>query len=81
MPDEMAPERIAPLVVWLCTDAAAEVNGQDFGVGGNSIRLYSLPTPVKTIYRDGGWDLDSLDRVFPQTLGQGLANPMPAQNA
>lgn len=79
MPDEMAPERIAPLVVWLCTDAAAEVNGQDFGVGGNSIRLYSLPTPVKTIYREGGWDLDTLDRVFPETLGQGLVNPMPAQ--
>ncbi len=50
----MAPERIAPLVVWLCTDAAANVNGQDFGVGGNGIRLRCLPTAATTIYHDGG---------------------------
>ncbi|HJP40777.1 MAG TPA: SDR family oxidoreductase [Dehalococcoidia bacterium] len=79
MPDDMTPERIAPLVVWLCTDAAAEVNGQDFSVGSDFIRLNTLPTPVKSIHREGGWDLDTLDRVFPQTIGQGLVNPMPAQ--
>jgi NAD(P)-dependent dehydrogenase (short-subunit alcohol dehydrogenase family) len=76
---DRAPERIAPLVVWLCTDAAANVNGQDFGVGGTSISLYSQPTPVNTIYRQGGWTLDALDEVFPQTLGRGLVNPMPPQ--
>ncbi|MGK2965861.1 MAG: SDR family NAD(P)-dependent oxidoreductase [Tepidiformaceae bacterium] len=77
MPAEMSPDRIAPLVVWLCTDAAADVNGQDFGVAGNSIGLYSQPTQVNTIYREGGWTLDALDTVFPQTLGRGLVNPMP----
>ena len=46
MPDDMTPERIAPLVVWLCTDAAAEVNGQDFSVGSDFIRLNTLPTPA-----------------------------------
>jgi hypothetical protein len=76
---DRAPERIAPLVVWLCTDAAANVNGQDFGVGGTSISLYSQPTPVNTIYRQGGWTVDALDEVFPQTLGRGLVNPMPPQ--
>ncbi|MFQ5380634.1 MAG: SDR family NAD(P)-dependent oxidoreductase [Dehalococcoidia bacterium] len=79
MPDDMVPERIAPLVVWLCTDAAANVNGQDFGVGSDFIRLYSQPAPARAIHREGGWDLDALDRVFPQTLGQGLVNPMPPQ--
>jgi NAD(P)-dependent dehydrogenase (short-subunit alcohol dehydrogenase family) len=73
------PEMIAPLVVWLCTDAAANVNGRDFMVGGNEVSLMSLPERQRSIYRDGGWDLDSLDRVFPQTLGAGLRNPMPPQ--
>lgn len=77
--NERHPDRIAPLVVWLCTEAAANVNGQDFGVGGNTISLYSQPTPVNTITRDGGWTLDALDAIFPQTIGRGLVNPMPPQ--
>lgn len=77
--EDRSPEMIAPLVVWLCTDAAANVNGQDFGVSGSSISLYSQPTPVNTIYWPGGWTLDALDDVFPQTIGRGLNNPMPAQ--
>lgn len=77
--DDRGPDKIAPLVVWLCTDAAANVNGQDFGVGGGTISLYSQPTPVKEIYMQGGWTLDALDQVFPQTIGRGLVNPMPPQ--
>jgi NAD(P)-dependent dehydrogenase (short-subunit alcohol dehydrogenase family) len=75
----LKPELVAPIVVYLCTDAAANVNGRDFIVGGNEISLVSLPDRERTIYREGGWDLDSLDRIFPSTLGQGLRNPMPAQ--
>jgi hypothetical protein len=77
--DELKPELVAPLVAYLCTDAAANVNGRDFIVGGNEVSLVSLPGRERTIYREGGWDLDSLERVFPQTLGDGLRNPMPAQ--
>jgi len=76
---DRGPEKIAPLVVWLCTAEAANVKGQDFGVGGNSISLYSQPVPVNTITRDGGWTLDALDEVFPQTIGRGLVNPQPPQ--
>jgi len=75
----LKPEFVAPIVVYLCTDAAANVNGRDFIVGGNEISLVSLPGRERTIFREGGWDLDSLDRVFPATLGQGVRNPMPAQ--
>jgi len=75
----LKPEMVAPIVVYLCTDAAANINGRDFIVGGNEISLVSLPGRERTIYREGGWDLDSLDRIFPSTLGQGLRNPMPPQ--
>ena len=75
----MAPELVAPLVTYLCLDEAANINGRDFIVGGDEISLMSLPTRERTIYKQGGWDLDSLARVFQSTLGAGVKNPKPAE--
>jgi 3-oxoacyl-[acyl-carrier protein] reductase len=77
----LAPELVAPLVVWLATDAAHNVNGRDFLVGGSEISLMSLPERERTIYHEGGFTLDVLDRVFASTLGAGLRNPAPPQAA
>ena len=77
--DSLKPELVAPLVVYLCTDRAANINGRDFIVGGSEISLMSMPDKERTIYREGGWTLDTLDRVFPNTLGAGVKNPMPPQ--
>ena len=79
--DELKPELVAPLVVYLCTDKASNINGRDFIVGGNEVSLMSLPEKARTIYREGGWTLDALDRVFAGTIGAGVKNPMPAQEA
>ena len=79
--DALQPELIAPLVVHLCTDAASNVNGRDFIVGGNEISLCSLPGRERAIFRDGGWTLDALDEVFAATIGAAVRNPMPAQPA
>ncbi len=68
------PEAVAPMVVWLCTDEAANVNGRDFLVGGNHIALYSLPAPVATIDTDGTWDLDTVAKRAPEELVKGLNN-------
>jgi 3-oxoacyl-[acyl-carrier protein] reductase len=73
----MAPELIAPLVVFLCTDKAANINGRDFLVGGNEISLMSQPGRERTIYHEGGFTVDILDRVFGSTLGAGVVNPQP----
>ena len=75
----MAPELIAPLVVYLCTDAASNINGRDFIVGGNEISLMSLPTRERTIYKEGGFDIETLERIFQSTLGAGVRNPKPAE--
>lgn len=75
----LAPELIAPLVVYLCTDAAANINGRDFLIGGNEISIMSLPTRERTIYREGGFDVETLERVFQSTLGAGVHNPKPAE--
>jgi 3-oxoacyl-[acyl-carrier protein] reductase len=55
------PEAVAPLVVWLCTDAAANVNGRDFYVAGNEIGLFPELELDRLLYREGGWDLEALD--------------------
>jgi 3-oxoacyl-[acyl-carrier protein] reductase len=68
------PERIAPLVVWLCTDAAANVNGRSFFVGNDDVGLFSDPELIRTLTRPGGWDLDSLDELAPDRLTADLTN-------
>ncbi len=76
MPD---PEDVAPFVVWLASDAAADVNGYDFGVRGGHIGLYSQPTEIKSIDKDSRWTLDELDKIVPSKLTEGLTNPSPPQ--
>jgi 3-oxoacyl-[acyl-carrier protein] reductase len=73
-PDLSPPSKISPLVVWLCTDAAANVNGRTFEIWGNTISLLSEPEPLRTITGEGGWDLDTLDLVAPTSLVSELTN-------
>lgn len=73
---KLQPEHVAPLVVYLCSDAAANVNGRNFLVGGPTIALYSDPEPIRQIYNPRGfWTLDELDQIMPTAITQGLRNP------
>ena len=71
------PEDVAPFVVFLASDAAANVNGQTFFVYGNTISLLSQPRPIKTIQKNGRWSLDELTELVPSTLAAELVNPAP----
>jgi NAD(P)-dependent dehydrogenase (short-subunit alcohol dehydrogenase family) len=68
------PEHVAPLVVWLCTDAAKNVNGRTFYVCGDEIGLFSEPELICSLSRVGGWDLDSLDNFASDRLIGDLTN-------
>jgi 3-oxoacyl-[acyl-carrier protein] reductase len=68
------PEAVAPLVVWLCTDAAANVNGRDFYVAGNEVGLFPELEVERLLYREGGWDLDALDGSARNNLVGDLTN-------
>lgn len=68
-------EDIAPLVVWLASDDAANVNGRTFFVETGKIALYSEPIEEKVILKDGGWTIDELFMSMPSTLAAGLVNP------
>jgi 3-oxoacyl-[acyl-carrier protein] reductase len=69
------PEQVAELVVWLCTDAAANVNGRSFFVAGEEVGLWSEPELVRSLARPGGWDLDSLDSFARESMTADLTNP------
>jgi NAD(P)-dependent dehydrogenase (short-subunit alcohol dehydrogenase family) len=73
-PGLMPTDKIAPFVVWLCTDAARNVNGHTFEVHGDTISRVAEPALDRTVVRDEGWDLDSLDAIAPVNLVDGLVN-------
>jgi NAD(P)-dependent dehydrogenase (short-subunit alcohol dehydrogenase family) len=52
---QMTPDKIAPLAVYLASDAAKPVNAQVFAVRNNEIILMSQPRPVRSVHRSEGW--------------------------
>ncbi|HZU77832.1 MAG TPA: SDR family NAD(P)-dependent oxidoreductase [Dehalococcoidia bacterium] len=71
------PEYVAPMVAYLATDHAWNINGQVFGVSGGTISLLHHPTPQRTIFKPGMWTLDELEAIVPSQLMQGYTNPAP----
>jgi len=58
----MATAKIAPLAVYLASDAAQEVSGQIFAVRANEIFLMSQNRPARSVHRAEGWT--------PQTIAE-----------
>jgi NAD(P)-dependent dehydrogenase (short-subunit alcohol dehydrogenase family) len=81
IPDaDRRPEDNAPLVVYLASDEAANINGCTFRILGGTIALVSDPQPVKILYKPERFTVDELAVVLPQALGEGLASLLPARD-
>ncbi|MCG8382638.1 MAG: SDR family oxidoreductase [Gammaproteobacteria bacterium] len=52
---EMKPEKIAPVVAYLASDAGRKVSGQIFAIRANEIFLMSQPRPVRSAHSEHGW--------------------------
>lgn len=64
---KMTPEKMAPLVTALLSDAASHVSGQIFGNRNNEIYLFSQSRPIRTAHTAEGWTPDAIaERVFAQ---------------
>jgi NAD(P)-dependent dehydrogenase (short-subunit alcohol dehydrogenase family) len=74
---ERSPEQVAPMVAYLLTDDAWNINGQIFAVSGGTVSLLYHPTPYRTIFKEGTWTVDELRRVVPAQLMAGVENPAP----
>jgi NAD(P)-dependent dehydrogenase (short-subunit alcohol dehydrogenase family) len=60
-------DKIGPFCAALCSDAAAHVTGQVFGVRNNEIYLFSQSRPIRTAHTAQGWTPETIcERVFPQ---------------
>lgn len=57
---QMTPDKIAPMVTYLASDAAAHVSGQIFAVRNNEIFLMSQPRPVRSVQTAEGWSPESI---------------------
>jgi NAD(P)-dependent dehydrogenase (short-subunit alcohol dehydrogenase family) len=75
------PDDISPLVVFLASQQAANVNGKVFLAYGGTISLFSDPVPERTIFKSGGWDVAELMQIMPKSLTANIVNPAPAQLA
>ena len=64
---KLVPEKIAPFVVALASDAGAAVSGQIFAVRNNEIFLFSQPRPIRAAHTAEGWTAETIaERVFDQ---------------
>ena len=64
---KLVPEKIAPFVVALTSDAGAAVSGQIFAVRNNEIFLFSQPRPIRAAHTAEGWTAETIaERVFDQ---------------
>src|SRR5437588_827131 len=64
----VGPQHIAPVAVFLASDAAKEVTGQVFGVRGKEIMLFGHERPIMRVHNAEGWTPERIADMFPGTL-------------
>ena len=71
-PPDQDPALNAPLVAFLASEAAADVNGQVFGRTGFGYTVFQTPRQVATMWQEGGWTPAQVAEHFHEVLGQHL---------
>ncbi|GAA0761903.1 NAD(P)-dependent dehydrogenase (short-subunit alcohol dehydrogenase family) [Erythromicrobium ramosum] len=62
----MSADKIAPLAVYLASDASQGVTNQIFGVRKNEIVLFDKPRPVRSMTKTTGWTPEAIaDELIP----------------
>ena len=56
----MTPDKIAPMAVYLASEAAKDITGQIFGVRNNEIIFFSQNRPLRTVQRSEGWSAETI---------------------
>jgi NAD(P)-dependent dehydrogenase (short-subunit alcohol dehydrogenase family) len=77
------PEFVPPIITYLATEAAYDINGQVFHAEKGRVSIYSEPVEARAIYKtdeDGLFTIAELVDAVPKTLLTGYTNPAPAEN-
>ena len=65
---KMETRKIAPMAVFLLSDAAAGVTGQIFGVRANEIMLFSQPRPIRSVHHVPEWTPETIAKIAMPAL-------------
>jgi len=63
------PQQIAPVVSWLCSEAAQEFTSQIIHISRGQVAIMQQPALIRDFKTDHLWTQDDLDRVMPVLLG------------
>jgi len=77
--ENLNPNDIAPLVVWLASDEASHVNGRNFFVQTGLVALFTEPVMTNQITKDSGFTIDELFEKMPTEVAAGLVNKNPPE--
>ena len=70
------PDAVAPMAVYLLSDAGRDVNAQIYTVVGRRISVWNQPAEVRTMWSAGDrWTPAEIAELLPSTIGQ-EPNPM-----
>lgn len=77
--ENFPPEAVSPAVVWLCSDEAKEISGQQWLVAGNNVSLLSWQiTPIATRnLSEGFWEVEEIgEKILESKENWPPINPM-----
>ena len=69
VPEELSPEKISPMVVFLASDLAAGVTGRIFGIQGNFLREYKMAITDGVAKPEGMWTAQEIANRFDEITG------------
>ena len=73
-------EMVAPMVGFLASDAAWNINGHVFYVNGGEVSRAHHPSQGRTVYKREMWTLDELDDAVQNVLLKDVPNPAPPRD-
>ena len=68
----MTAAKVAPMAVFLLSDAAEGVTSQIFGVRMNEIMVFSANRPVRSVHNSEGWTLEKIAETAVPALRHGF---------
>jgi len=63
------PDLNGPFVAYLCSDEANYITGQCFGTGGERVEIVEHPKYGNAIYKEGGFGVEDLRKIFKSKFG------------
>ncbi|MBX0325460.1 SDR family oxidoreductase [Halomicroarcula sp. F13] len=68
--EEMPPEKVAPMVAYLASEAAEDVTGCTLYAGGDRVGVFSDPAMEAVGVKPDGWTVDSLADHFREDVAE-----------